>query len=75
MNDLMLSGLALAFIGGFAGMIDWLKKRQKRVKARHARIIERILDLPPQNAPKPFDKRARAFYARPPKSSDLLPWR
>lgn len=78
-DALELLGLALAFIGGFALMVEWLEKRERRREAHRERFIARVVwpDTPPcpPTRPRTFTPRQRAIYAKPPISSHLLPWR
>ena len=70
-DTILLAGLAL----GFMGMLAYLEDRDRRRRARHDRTIARILDREPGAQPRAFTAQEKAFCAKPPKSSDLLPWR
>ena len=75
-NALQLLGLVLAFIGGFALVVEILEKRLQRARTRRLRLIDRIYwPDPPPAQPRPFSKQDALRYAMPPRSSDLLPWR
>jgi len=76
MNTLQLAGILLAGIGAFALTVQILEKRHKRATAHRLKLVARLYwPSPPPALPRPPNAQEQARYRRPPRSSELLPWR
>ncbi len=70
MPDLMLLGLALAFLGGFALTVEWLEKRDRRRRVHQEAIIARVTGRPVRVRP----RLVSLDYFPPVTASGARPW-